>query len=134
MLTSLLAHAREGGKLPRWAEQSIDPAHMSGDPAIPMVADGVCRGVLDRTTAEALYQQAVALRARRPPELDSLGYLPGNPGPTLEYGVADFSLALMAQALGHDADAARFEQASLNYRNVLDPQTRWVRPRAADGS
>jgi predicted alpha-1,2-mannosidase len=134
MLTSLLADAVEGGKLPRWGEQSTDPAHMSGDPAVPMIADGVCRGVLDRTTAEALYQQAVALRARRPPELDSLGYLPGNPGTTLEYGVADFSLALMAQALGHDADAARFEQASLNYRNVLDPQTRWVRPRAADGS
>src|SRR3954466_7166867 len=134
MLTSLLADAREGGKLPRWGEQSIDPAHMSGDPAVPMIADGVCRGMLDRTTAEALYAQAVALRARRPPELDALGYLPDRPGTTLEYGVADFSLALMAQALGHDADAARWLQASLNYRNVLDPQTRWVRPRAADGS
>src|SRR3954453_7084192 len=134
MLTSLLAHAREGGKLPRWAEQSIDPAHMSGDPAIPMVADGVCRGVLDRTTAEALYQQAVALRARRPPELDALGYLPGNPGTTLEYGVADFALALMADALGHHDDARRWLTASLDYRNVLDPQTRWIRPRGADGT
>src|SRR3954447_25435224 len=134
MLTSLLADAREGGKLPRWGEQSIDPAHMSGDPAVPMIADGVCRGMLDRTTAEALYAQAVALRARRPPELDALGYLPDRPGTTLEYGVADFSLALMAQALGHDADAARWLQASLNYRNILDPQTNWVRPRAADGS
>src|SRR3954447_4165455 len=134
MLASLLADAREGGHLPRWGEQSIDPAHMSGDPAIPMIAEGVCRGLLDSTTAQALYDQAVALRARRPPEYDQLGYLPGNPGTTLEYGVADFSLALMAQALGHDADAARFERASLNYRNVLDPQTRWVRPRAADGS
>src|SRR3954462_4873755 len=134
MLTSLLADSREGGKLPRWGEQSIDPAHMSGDPAVPMIADGVCRGMLDRTTAEALYGQAVALRARRPPELDALGYLPDRPGTTLEYGVADFSLALMAQALGHDTDAARWLQASLNYRNVLDPQTHWVRPRAADGS
>lgn len=134
MLTSLLADAREGGKLPRWGEQSIDPAHMSGDPAVPMIADGVCRGVLDRATADALYGQAVALRARRPPELDRLGYLPDRPGTTLEYGVADFSLALMADALGHDADAARWRQASLNYRNVLDPQTRWIRPRAGDGS
>src|SRR3954469_2767721 len=134
MLTSLLADAREGGKLPRWGEQSIDPAHMSGDPAVPMIADGVCRGMLDRTTAEALYAQAVALRARRPPELDAVGYLPDRPGTTLEYGVADFSLALMARALGHDDDAARWLRASLNYRNVLDPSTRWIRPRAADGS
>src|SRR3954453_11770930 len=134
MLRSLLADAVEGGRLPRWGEQSIDPAHMSGDPAVPMIADGVCRGLLDATTAEALYQQAVALRARRPAELDALGYLPDRPGTTLEYGVADFALALMAQALGHDADAARWLQASLNYRNILDPQTHWVRPRAADGS
>jgi predicted alpha-1,2-mannosidase len=40
----------------------------------------------------------------------------------------------MAQALGHDADAQRWRQASLNYRNLLDPQTRWIRPRAADGT
>src|SRR3954469_14157897 len=134
MLRSLLADARQGGKLPRWGEQSIDPAHMSGDPAVPMIADGVCRGLLDATTAEALYQQAVALRARRPAELDALGYLPDRPGTTLEYGVADFALALMAQALGHDADAQHWLQASLNYRNVLDPETRWIRPRAADGT
>src|SRR3954470_15623340 len=134
MLGSLLADAVEGGKLPRWGEQSIDPAHMSGDPAVPMIADGVCRGLLDATTAEALYQQAVALRARRPPELDALGYLPDRPGTTLEYGVADFALALMAQALGHDADAQRWLDASLDYRNILDPDTRWIRPRAADGT
>src|SRR4051794_1627854 len=134
MLRSLLADAVEGGKLPRWGEQSIDPAHMSGDPAVPMIADGVCRGLLDATTAEALYQQAVALRARRPPELDALGYLPDRPGTTLEYGEADFALALMADALGHDADAQRWLAASLNYRNILDPGTRWARPRAADGT
>src|SRR5438067_12361563 len=26
----------------------IYPAHMSGDPATPMIADGACRGMLDR--------------------------------------------------------------------------------------
>jgi predicted alpha-1,2-mannosidase len=134
MLESLLADGRQLGHLPRWGEESIDPAHMSGDPAIPTIADGACRGLLTRADAEALYQQAVALRARRDPALDRLGYLPGNAGTTLEDGVADFSLALLADALGHHDDAARFERASLNYRNLLDPSTRWIRPRAADGS
>src|SRR3954462_15216301 len=99
MLLSLLADARELGHLPRWGEQSIDPAHMSGDPAIPTIADGACRGLLSRKDAQALYEQAVAVRARRDPNLAKLGYLPGNPGTTLEYGVADFSLALLADAL-----------------------------------
>src|SRR4051794_14672398 len=134
MLLSLLADARGGGPLPRWGEQSIAPAHMSGAPAIPTIADGVCRGLTSRKEAQALYEQAVALRARRDANLDKLGYLPGNPGTTLEYGVADFSLALLAHALGHDADAARFEAASLNYRHLLDPETKWIRPRNADGS
>jgi len=90
--------------------------------------------MLDRATAEALYQQAVALRGRRPADLDALGYLPGKPGTTLVYGVADFALALMADALGRPDDAQRWLAASLAYRNVLDPSTGWVRPRNADGT
>ncbi|MEY2567110.1 MAG: hypothetical protein QOE35_1639 [Actinomycetota bacterium] len=139
ILLSLAADYREGGQLPRWAEQNFDAAHMSGDPAIPMIADGVCRGLLDRpedaSALADLYQGAVELAdVHRPPELGSLGYLPGRPGTTLEYGVADFSLALLANRLGHPADADHFLAGSLRYRSVLDPDTKWVRPRAADGS
>jgi putative alpha-1,2-mannosidase len=134
MLLSLLDMARRGGGLPRWAEQSIDPAHMSGDPALPMIADAACRGLLDRPTVEALYDEGVALRARRAPQLDAQGYLPGEPGKTLEYGVADFSLALVADALGRSDEAQQLLAASLRYRNVFDRTTRWVRPRNRDGS
>ena len=134
MLKSLLATARESGKLPRWGEQSIDAAHMSGDPVIPMIADGYCRGIVEGETAAALYDASVALRDRRPAELDRLGYLPDKPGTTLEYGVADFALALIADGLGRDDEAARWLKASLNYRNILDPETGFIRPRKADGS
>jgi len=139
MLRSLLADAQEGGNLPRWGEEDYDAAHMSGDPAIPMIADGVCRGLIGGDEAQQLYAQAVALVARRQPEYAALGYLPvdrysSGTGTTLEYGVADFSLALMAEALGRPADAARWLTSSLTYRNELDPQTKWIRPRNVDGS
>jgi putative alpha-1,2-mannosidase len=134
MLRSELRDAQQGGHLPRWAEQNYDPAHMSGDPAIPMIADGACRGLLGDDLAEELYQQAVALRGRRDANLDKLGFLPLNPGTTLEYGVADFALALLAERLGHHDDAQRWLNASLNYRNTFDPGTQWVRPRNADGT
>jgi predicted alpha-1,2-mannosidase len=134
MLLSLLADAREGGKLPRWAEQNFDASHMSGDPAIPMIADGFCRGLVDPAAADELYAEAVELRGHRPAELDQLGYLPMKPGTTLEYGVGDFALAVLAGGLGRDADAAQWLERSLVYRNILDPETRWVRPRKADGS
>jgi predicted alpha-1,2-mannosidase len=133
MLGSLLATAREAGKLPRWGEQSIDAAHMSGDPIVPMIADGYCRGMLDDETAEALYGESLALRDRRDAVLAQKGYLPGRPGTTLEYGVADFALALMADGLGHDEDAAALLKASLNYRNTMDANG-WIHPRNEDGS
>jgi predicted alpha-1,2-mannosidase len=133
MLLSLLADHREGGFIPRWKEQSIDAAHMSGDPAIPMIADGVCRGALKRKDALALYGAAKQLVTRRDPALLELGWLPDRPGTTLEYGVADFALALLAHRLGEDAEAAEHLHRSLNYRNILDPETRWIRGRDANG-
>ena len=134
MLLSLLATYRETGKLPRWGEQSIDAAHMSGDPVIPMITDAFCRGLLDDATADGLYEGAVNLTTRRDPALASLGYLPGRAGTTLEYGVADFALALMADGLGRSADSNRWLGQSLVYRNLLDPETRWIRPRDAQGN
>ena len=138
MILSQLDNYRRGGKIPRFGEQSIDANHMSGDPAIPMIVDGFCRGVLDdvpQADIEDLYRGMTELATvHRPAELRDLGYLPNQPGRTLEYGGADFALALMAGALGKDADAQRWRAQSLNYRNTLDPQTGWVRPRNADGT
>jgi len=132
MLRSLLADAQQGGRLPRWGEQNVDAAHMSGDPAVPMIADGICRGLLGADETRALYEKAVELRSYRDPALDRLGYLPGRPGTTLEYGIADFALALIAKRLGRDEEAQRWLAASLSYRKLLD-ENGWVAPRDADG-
>jgi putative alpha-1,2-mannosidase len=139
MLRSQLTAAQQQGHLPRWAEQNSDPGYMTGDPAVPMIADGVCRGIVKGDEAQALYAEAVALQARREPGLLPKGFLNLAEAryavaTTLEYGVADFALALTARRLGHDADAERFLAQSLNYRNLLDPETKWLRPRNADGS
>jgi predicted alpha-1,2-mannosidase len=134
MLLSLLDDYQQGGKLPRWGEENIDPAHMSGDPAISMIADGACRGLLTDAEQAALEGAALDLVGRRSPSLAQLGYLPGNPGTTLEYGVADFSLALLADRAGDRAGAAAALVRSGNWQNVFDPTTQWVRPRNADGS
>lgn len=134
MLLSLLADHREGGRVPRWKEHSIDAAHMSGDPAIPMITEGVCRGEVAGDDAFALYRAAGALVGRRDAALLKLGWLPNRPGTTLEYGIADFALALMAHKLGKAKEAAAHAQRSLNYRNILDPETAWIRPRDETGA
>jgi putative alpha-1,2-mannosidase len=134
MLRSELRDAQQGGRLPRWAEQNYDPAHMSGDPAIPMIADASCRGLLDKGLVASLYAEAVELRSYRDARIDALGFYPDEPGTNLEYGIADFALALIAHRLGHDDEAQRWLQRSLTYRNILDPETQWIRPRHEDGT
>jgi putative alpha-1,2-mannosidase len=119
VLLSLLADYRQRGKLPRWVEKDTDPAYMEGDPALPAIADGVCRGLVSRGDAEALYRAGLKQRRRRGP--------PPRASTTLEYGVDDFALALVADRLGHRRDARRLASASLAYRSLLDPASHWVR-------
>jgi predicted alpha-1,2-mannosidase len=143
MARSLLADAEQGGRLPRWGEWHIDAGHMSGDPAIPFVVDGLCRGALDGlapATVDALYAEMRELvLEHREPELAALGYLPIEASDraastTLEYGVADFALALAADRLGRHDDAEAWAAGAARWRHLLDPSTGFVRPRHADGS
>jgi predicted alpha-1,2-mannosidase len=135
MLLTLLQNYREWGRIPRWGEHYFDANHMSGDPAVPMITDGVCRGgILTKGEAEDLLDASEALVTRREETLERLGYLPDRAGTTLEFGIADFALALLADSVGRRDDADEFERDSLRYRNILDPETRWIRPRHADGS
>ena len=52
---------------------------------------------------------------------------------TLEYAYDDWCLSQLASELGHDEDAELFAARSRNYRNLFDPTTRFMRPRAEDG-
>jgi len=125
VLLSMLADYRQRHRLPRWAEKDTDPAYMEGDPAIPAIAEGFCRGLLPRSAARPLYVAGLALRAHRAaaPRASAV----------LEYGVADFGLALIAQGLGRRVDARKLASASLAYRSLLDPSSRWVRPLGVTG-
>jgi predicted alpha-1,2-mannosidase len=142
MARSLLADAEQGGRLPRWGEQHIDASHMSGDPAIPFIVDGLCRGALDGldpAVVDGLYAEMRELAVvHREPAL-ARGYLALQDSSraasaTLEYGVADFALALAADRLGHTDDATRFAKDARRWRHLFDPSTGFVRPRNADGS
>lgn len=147
MVNSLLDFKRQGGALPRWQQAGKDAGHMSGDPVIPFIGEAWCRGGVDADTREELFDAMKALVEARAGQI-ALGYRPvarpsqpfeqikGGPsgaGTTLEYGIADFALALMAKQKGDSALAAQLSQQSLNYRNLQDPETGWIRPRHDDG-
>lgn len=52
---------------------------------------------------------------------------------TLEYAYDDWCVGQMARLLGKDADYRYFNNRGQNYRNMFDPETKFMRPRYIDG-
>ena len=53
---------------------------------------------------------------------------------TLEYASEDFAVAQFAKNTGHDDEYKKFLKQSENWKNLVDPETHWIRPRNADGT
>ncbi|GAA4263101.1 GH92 family glycosyl hydrolase [Dactylosporangium darangshiense] len=157
---SLLAVDRELGWLPRWALDNTETNTMTGDPVTPFLVDLWARGLLNgyeeqfytalRKNAFGTPPASTGLNGRNGnPYYTALGYVPTgvtcNPvnqfdhdcqypsSATLEYAAADSSLAIMARALGHTADADQLAARGQNYRNLFDPSIGFFRPRNANG-
>ncbi len=52
---------------------------------------------------------------------------------TLEYCFSSFAVAQMAKGLGHEEDYRKLMQQSGYWRNLFDPETRFIRPKRPDG-
>lgn len=143
MMLSLLDGYNQAGRFPQWAMNNSYPDYMDGDPVQPTIVDAYCRGLLDGTDIDAFYaalrDQAFKADIRRGMQgnyddyLD-LGWIRNQASNTLEFTMADFALALMADSLGHDADRDELLARADNYANVIDPSSGFARPRNADGT
>ncbi|MFS4456061.1 GH92 family glycosyl hydrolase [Maribacter sp. 2304DJ31-5] len=147
---------KESGWLPEWAS----PGHrdcMIGSNSAPIISDAYAKGISikDRDILlEAMVKNAET-SANRPTSngtiirsvgregidyYNKLGYVPydvginENAARTLEYAYADFTIAQMAEKLGDTQLAEKFYVRSLNYKNLFDPVTKWMRGKNKDGS
>lgn len=140
MRTLLRIYDEGGGRLPQWSLMNGFPDYMIGEPALPVIAQGFCAGQVDADIADALYAAARRWALERPRDPSFLdGYVPfdvddGGASVTLEHAIADFSLALVADRTGRTADRTALLRLAGNYRNLIDPDTRFVRPRRSDGA
>ncbi len=143
---TLVRMAEQHGALPRWTLAVNETGTMLGSPASIILADTALRGVTDFDQAsayDAMVADADGVEGRSiRGNIDAClvnGYCPADlvgrgAANTLEYAWADFAIANLARALGHDADETRFRQRVGGYAGLWDSDTQFLRGRNADGS
>ena len=142
---------KESGWLPEWAS----PGHrqsMIGSNSAPIIADAYLKGNVSEKDKDVLLE-AVLKNANidegRPEQsvgregihyYNRLGYVPydvginENAARSLEYAYADFTIAEMAKKMNKPEISKRFYKQSKNYRNLFDPETKWMRGKNEDGT
>jgi predicted alpha-1,2-mannosidase len=132
---------------PVWQLQGVETGCMIGWHSVSVLAEAKAKGI------EADYAAAwpnIRRRAFDRTFKDSdgslgrgyyydLDYIPADKiwesvSRTQEYAYDDWAMAVLADAAGAKEDAAALRKRSRNYRNVLDPETRFARPKFSDGS
>ena len=131
MVQSMLGIYREHGWLPKWELFGRETLTMEGDPSIPVIVDTWSKGLRDFDINEAY--DAMRKGAFTPggsnlmrPDNDDymkLGYVPlreefdNSVSHALEYYIADYALAALADSLGHKEDARILRDRSKGYRH-----------------
>lgn len=150
MMQSLVNDAAQSGWLPRWPTANEASYVMEGDSPAILLASAYAFGARGFDAGTALQYMIKAAttpgrglhnREERPFLADyvRLGYVPANADAisasrTLEYCSADFAVAQLAKQRGDAANYRRFLHRSQNWKNLFDPESRWIRPRNADGT
>ncbi len=145
----------QSGWLPEWAS----PGHrdcMIGNHAFSLLADGWVKGIQNFDAKKAVAAMVHDANTQAPDfcksigrdgakYYNSIGYVPYSNVPgdvsfreacakTIEYAYDDFCAAQLAHAIGDEADAKTFAHNAMNYTNIYDPKTGFMRGRHADGS
>ena len=142
MMRSLLAEYQQNGQhtTPIWPLWGNETWCMIGYHSISVLADAYLKGFrgFDGETAYQAMRDTAMQDRKGLDTYKSLGYVASKPheeatSRTIEYSFDDWSLARMAEALGHKEDAAMFYKRAANYRNLFDGNVRFFRGRKANG-
>ena len=148
--TSLLDDAdQNGGVIPKWVRGNRDYSIMGGDSGTPTLATLVTNGTLTGADAQRAYDAMLRQATVDPPpgspradlrDYLDLGYIPFDrsgrgAAVTLEYAIADASIAALASSYGTPQQVAEFTRRAGSWRNLYDAKgSTFLRPRMSDGS
>ena len=122
-VNSMLDICDQQGRLPVWHLWGNETNCMVGDPAIPVVADAIVKGIegVDRERAFEAIKKTAATPERGKGLRHRYGYIPCNlmneaVAYDMEYALADGAAAEAAKALGREEDQEHFTRMSHSYR------------------
>jgi predicted alpha-1,2-mannosidase len=131
---------------PKWELIGDEVQMMVGDPAAIVFADSQAKGLTGFDT-DVVYEalRDAADRPEHRPGIDDyldLGFVPmevattvwGPVSTTLEYALADWSLAELARAVDRNEDVSRLLERAASYAGFYDADTGTLRPKNRDGS
>jgi putative alpha-1,2-mannosidase len=161
VVRSILGAQHESGWLGKWTMAGKEQGIMVGDPADAMIAEAVAFGV-QVPLARALRAMVHGADVAQPgpysyPSVNSTGYVErpgladyllfryipldqrqgfiwGAASTSLEYMSDDFAIARVAAASGNSKLAHVMLTRSRSWRRLLNPHSRFLEPRNADGS
>lgn len=140
LINTMLRISDEQGKLPVWHLMGNETDCMVGNPAVPVVADAILKGFggFDPQRAYEAMKRSSMLDERGMDLYKKYGYIPcefnESVGYCMEYAIADWALAQVAQSEGRTEDADYFLNRSRAYRHYFDSSTDFIRGRAASGA
>jgi predicted alpha-1,2-mannosidase len=149
IMQGLVNTYKESGWLPEWAS----PGHrdcMIGSNSSVNIGDSYLKGITNYDI-ETLYEAMLKNSENEGPlnsvgrkgvhYYNKLGYIPYDVGinenvaRTLEYTLADFNLMKLAEKLDKPKEViAKFKKRSMNYKNVFDKSTNFMRGKNEDGT
>lgn len=133
-VASMLDICDQQGDLPVWHLWGNETNCMVGDPAIPVVADAIVKGLkgFDHNRAFEAIKKTAATPERGKQYRQTFGYIPCNlmseaVAYDMEYALADGAAANAAKVLGRDNDYTHFAHTSRSYRTYFDRGTGFIR-------
>jgi predicted alpha-1,2-mannosidase len=124
----------KAGLLPVWELAGNETNCMIGYHAVPVIVDAYLKGIkgFDAEKAYAAIHNSAEQDHYGIKYYREYGYIPAEMegeaiSKTLEYAYDDWCIAMMAKKLGKDDDYRYFIQRAQYYKNLFDPDTRFLR-------
>lgn len=139
-IKTFLLQYKQGGRLPVWELWANETDCMIGYHSVPVIVDAFNSGINDFDTKEALdaMVSSANLNIYGLDAYRKYGYIPADKehesvSKTLEYAFDDWCISKYAGWSKNNTYRDDFYKRSQFYKNVFDPETKFMRPRFNNG-